>query len=149
VPVHDRGAVEILGNLTLLGDADTIVVEGDDQITDLRGLRIPRSVSSLEVIGCVSLTALDGVQYLAGGRLQRLEVTIARIAESFGTAVAALFEAGIGQDRPLIDQLTQLYVSSPTTTRSAEVDGVAQRLVDLGFQVKVSRPAGHVVTARR
>jgi NACHT domain len=145
-------ALPTLRRLTLHGNVERVVIGEDSQITSLVGLRLPRSVVELEIAGCLSFSSLDGAEDLAGSSLERLKVVITRFGDSNGSferAVAALFRAGHAHDRPLIEKLRYLHISSPGSAHDREVDVFLKRLTDLGFTVKAARPLVQVVIARR
>ena len=143
-------AQSILHSLVLDGSVEKIVIDNDDRIADLRGLRLPASVVSLHLIGCRSFSSLEGAGNLVGGSLERLEVRIARLESSFQQATEPLFSHRTPDyHRYLIDKLRYLYVSCPADARGIEVDAFVAQLRKRRFDVKLTRPLGYVITARR
>jgi hypothetical protein len=128
-------ATQTLRNLTLRDELDNIVVETDYDIEDLQGLQLPPSATGLKLIGCPSLSGLNGAQDLAGSRLKSLEVELTRLEGAFEAAVAPLLETGPDRHTPLIEQLGYVNIfSSRLRFTSAEIRPFAKRLAELGFQ---------------
>lgn len=140
-------AQSILRTLTLEGDVERVIVEEDSRISNLKGLPLPETVTALQMVECPSLARLDGAGNLVGGKLERLEVKIAKLTTSFAQAMAPLLtERKPDYSRFLIDQLRYLSVSFPANAQRTEVDAFAQQLTNNGFAVS---GLGQIITARR
>jgi NACHT domain len=141
-------ATRTLLHLTLEGEVDRVVVEEDDRLRSLAGLQLPLSATELEVNNCLRFSSLNGAEKLAGSRLEKLTVEM-RLSGSLESAAAPLFQQSLVHDRPLIEELRYLHISTPGISRGAQDDTFIKQLTALGFQIETSRMYHYTITARR
>ena len=146
--LSDIDATLTLQNLTLQGDVDRVVVEGDDRLLTLEGFRLPQSATELEVINCVNFSSLNGAEDLAGSRLKRLYIEM-RLSDSLASAAAQLFQSTFGPSRPLIEQLRYVRISTPGLQRGTQDDAFIKQLTAFGFQIETNRMYRYTIKARR